>query len=120
MSDVLPPRIDGDASTPRINPNLTEGVKVAEISTRKAGTHGCARCSKRWGGLNTAHCAACHETFTGLTAFDKHRDGSHSKGTRACLEPAEVGLVDANRAYPCWGWPSDGDDRWATEIEETA
>ena len=51
---------------------------MAQISTRKAGMHTCPRCPNHWGGLKTAHCAACHETFTGLTAFDKHRTGSHT------------------------------------------
>lgn len=67
-------------------------------------SHGCNGCSNRWGGLNTAHCAACHETFTTVTAFDKHRSGSHAKGTRHCLPPEEAGLVLASRDYRCWGW----------------
>ena len=46
--------------------------------------------------------AMCHRTFTTVSTFDKHRTGSHAKGTRHCVPPAEVGLVDAGRAYPCW------------------
>jgi hypothetical protein len=69
------------------------------------------RCGAHWGGLSTGHCSACHLTFTGITAFDKHRTGSHANDTRACLDPASVGLVDANRAYPCWGFPG-GDNHW--------
>lgn len=75
--------------------------------------HHCPRCNLRWGGLKTAHCAACHETFTTVSTFDKHRAGSHASGTRHCLPPAEVGLVEAGRAYPCWAqagtWEREGD-----------
>ena len=43
-----------------------------------------------------------HTTFTTVSTFDKHRSGSHPNSTRHCVPPAEVGLVDAGRAYPCW------------------
>ena len=85
---------------------------MAEDSTVKAGMHACGRCENIWGGLNTAHCSGCHRTFTGLTAFDRHRDGSHAKGTRHCVDPSTLGLVDAGRAYPRWGYPSDPDGYW--------
>ncbi|MBO0676878.1 hypothetical protein JRC04_05335 [Mycolicibacterium sp. S2-37] len=82
--------------------------------------HKC-RCGAEWAGFNTGHCAACHQTFTGITAFDLHRTGSFSesgeriidkgktepRGPRRCLPPAEVGLTDAGRRYPCWGSPQD-------------
>jgi hypothetical protein len=48
---------------------------------------------------------ACHETFTGITAFDKHRAGSHGWGKRHCVSPEAAGLVAAGRAYPCWALP---------------
>ena len=70
----------------------TNGVKVPE--------HGCPRCDKRWNGTNTAHCGfGCHETFTGMTAFDKHQKSGK------CREPLEAGLEPAGRAYPCWTTP---------------
>jgi hypothetical protein len=90
------------------------GPKVAQIPTATAAMASCARCHVRWGGLKTAHCAACHQTFTAVTAFDKHRSGSHSEDTRRCLDPASVGLIDAQRAYPCWGLPGRADERFAT------
>lgn len=80
-------------------------VKVAQISTPQAGTGSCVRCPARWGGFKTAHCRACGETFTVVAAFDKHRVGSHTDDSRHCVHPATVGLVDAGRAYPCWGFP---------------
>lgn len=70
--------------------------------------HGCARCDARWGGSRTCHCSAegCHQTFTGLQAFEAHRTGSHSTGKRHCLIPASIGLVQADdRPYPCWTTP---------------
>lgn len=33
-----------------------------------------------------AHCSACHHTFSGVTAFDRHRRGG------ACLRPLAIGL----------------------------
>lgn len=69
---------------------------------------GCGRCTNRWSGRNTMHCGGCHQTFTGLTAFDQHRTGNHAHGTRTCLQPQNAGLTRTNRAYPCWGQPNDG------------
>lgn len=66
--------------------------------------HHCQSCPKRWGGLNTGHCKTCHETFSGITAFDKHRVNGK------CKHPSEVGLVESKRAYPCWTFPAD--DAW--------
>jgi hypothetical protein len=83
----------------------TGGEKEAEIRTAQAGTAMCAGCSARWGGLKTAHCVACHATFSVVAAFDKHRTGSHAYGYRHCLDPETVGLVDVGRAYPCWSFP---------------
>lgn len=106
-----------------------QGDLMAQPLTATTGTYGCARCPNRWGGLRTAHCAACHNTFTGLTAFDRHRTGSHTHGTRTCLDPETA--VDTNpksdqfgelifkrtgRSYPCWGF-AVGDDRWADDDE---
>lgn len=75
--------------------------------------HSCNGCDARWGGYNTSHCSACHQTFTGLTAFDKHRDGNHANSTRRCLPPDLVGLIDSGRDYPCWGFPGDPDRQFA-------
>lgn len=60
--------------------------------------HSC-QCGARWGGANTAHCAAdCHRTFTAVGPFDLHRRGG------VCLEPEAVGLqLAAGRPYECWG-----------------
>ncbi|WP_406816757.1 hypothetical protein [Mycobacterium sp. M23085] len=64
--------------------------------------------------MKTAHCDACHETFTVVAAFDKHRAGPHTDRGRRCLDPAAVGLVDAGRAYRCWGHPGRDHDEAAS------
>lgn len=71
----------------------------------------CPRCDAWWTGLSTCHCPTCHATFTRYSTFDIHRAGSHSQGTRHCVEPATVGLVDAGRAYPCWAQPGSYNPR---------
>ncbi len=58
--------------------------------------------------------AMCHRTFTGITAFDTHRTGSHARRTRGCLPPEVAGLVPATRPYPCWGLP-ETDPRWSKD-----
>lgn len=70
--------------------------------------HHCPTCESRWGGYGTCHCAHCHETFTGLTSFDKHRKSYQ------CHKPQTVGLELSGRKYPCWAMPGT-DDRWEDE-----
>ena len=86
----------------------TPGSGIAESEPRV----GCAGCAQRWGGIKTSHCSACHTTFSGITAFDKHRTGSHANDTRRCLTPEEAGLVRLSRRYECWGRESDGEEFW--------
>lgn len=78
--------------------------------------HHCAKCPSRWNGLNTAHCSSCHLTFTGVTAFDKHRTGSPAN--RICLPPEKVGLVLSDRSYPCYGAPGPETDFWEQPDDE--
>lgn len=67
--------------------------------------HRCGGCHRKWSGYRTCHCAAaCHETFTSVTAFDRHRPDP-----AGCADPAAVGLVQVDRAgYQVWGWPDPG------------
>jgi hypothetical protein len=91
--------------------------------TRPKNAFECGTCHSWWTGQLTSHCSGCHRTFTGLTAFDAHRDGNHANGTRHCVDPATLTdskgqpapLVDAGRSYPCWGYPSDGTEWWKTD-----
>lgn len=72
----------------------------------------CGGCDARWTALTLAHCAACHLTFTGITAFDSHRrDG-------ACRTPAEAGLILSYRFTPtvAYGHPSrESNSNWWRE-----
>jgi hypothetical protein len=67
---------------------------------------GSCRCGARWSGYRTAHCAKCHVTFGGLTAFDQHRPGE-------CLDPASIGLIVMRTSGTCeiWGSPMDEEAR---------
>lgn len=80
--------------------------RLAEKATRWTT---CSGCDNKWTGLSTCHCAGCHRTFTGITAFDHHRVGGK------CVDPAERGLVPAvRRHWTGWGWPGD-DTRFDTD-----
>lgn len=73
----------------------------------------CARCAARWTGTRSAHCAACHETFTSASGFDRHRVGG------ACVDPAGVGLVpraarSTETRGTAWRFPASGHEYWRT------
>jgi len=62
----------------------------------------CNGCAHRWTGLSACHCPACHRTFTGIGAFDRHRCAG------ACQPPANVGLVRIRRGrWQGWGQPGE-------------
>jgi hypothetical protein len=64
--------------------------------------HACGKCPNRWAGTSTAHCGACHNTFTAVGGFDRHRRNG------ACVPPASVGMVARERpGYVVWGMPAD-------------
>lgn len=85
------------------NPANPAGIAIPGLMPPRAHRTNC--CQAWWTGLKTAHCPSCHATFTTISAFDKHRTGSHAYDTRTCLDPASVGLVATGRDYPCWGFP---------------
>ena len=70
--------------------------------TEKSFPTRCIKCDAQWSGLNTAHCASCHTTFTGITAFDAHRKAG------ACVPAESVGLSLTKRAYPLLRLPLSG------------
>lgn len=93
-------------------PSYQETLNIGPASTVGVGNgkpvnlpHRCG-CGVRWSGYKTAHCCACHETFSTVSNFDRHRQGPHSDvRPRFCVSPESVGLVDAGRAYRCWAMP---------------
>lgn len=49
-------------------------------------TTSCRHCGATYGG-NAGHCSACHQTFSGDTAFDRHLA---SRVTAGCHDPATL------------------------------
>jgi hypothetical protein len=43
------------------------------------------RCGRHWTGLSQAHCPTCHEHFSSVANFDRHRPGAGG-----CQDPAAV------------------------------
>lgn len=68
----------------------------------------CTKCLAQWGGMNTCHCTACHQTFSGITAFSAHRLG-YTEGPKrprgGCQTMEDAGLVLADRKYTCYTIP---------------
>lgn len=64
----------------------------------------CTRCGARANGRAYAHCAKCHETFSGVTGFDRHRRGGE------CLDPATIGMIRTTR-FGWTRWQSPGPDK---------
>lgn len=60
-------------------------------------------------GLRRCLCAACNEGFNGLSAFERHRVGSHKLDTRRCMsvgEMYEAGMRENSDGYwilESWG-----------------
>lgn len=67
--------------------------------TRVAPPLTCGGCPSTWTGLSRAHCSACHLTFTGVSAFDRHRGADGE-----CLLPPNLGMV--LREGGIWGAPA--------------
>ena len=114
MSIPAEPVDDRTTNHPNTTTNTRGDLKVPQKSSDTALPHTCPTCGARWAGLNTNHCTSCHNTFTGIAAFDKHRTGKHDNDTRHCLNPATVGLIDAGRNYQCWGHETT-DPRWVSK-----
>lgn len=71
------------------------------------------RCGAAWGGLRTAHCAICHETFGGVGTFDKHKPGQ-------CRDPQDCGMVvlRVSGTSPIWGYPNTGEKWWKNQGDD--
>jgi hypothetical protein len=81
-------------------------------------THGCPPPAP---GSRRSHCAACHQTFSGLTAFDRHQtlDRTRTGYPVICLPPTEFtnliqrpdGVWRLPGEVPDGVFPLSGDDR---------
>jgi hypothetical protein len=63
----------------------------------------CGGCDKNWTGTSRCHCSACHETFSGITTFDLHRQANSKRGK--CKKPAYIGLVKNDKGV--WSVPQE-------------
>lgn len=66
------------------------------------------QCGAYWGGSKTCHCARCHRTFTGLTAFDAHRPGH--------CDVNDLVVVRQSGNQQVWGMP-DVSGRWSDNVD---
>lgn len=79
-----------------------------------------AKCGKKWTGLGKHHCSACHQTFSSIGSFTKHRVFDKF-GEWHCADPEEVGLVDSGYDYVCWRLPVDESNaEWFKKLREKA
>ena len=65
-------------------------------------THGCPELRP---GSAACHCAACHQTFSGLGLFDRHQDWQTCPGKLSCEYAGALGLVRASNGT--W-WTPEG------------
>lgn len=67
--------------------------------------------------VTRCHCGGCHQTFSGVSAFDKHQTFSEGGGI-TCHDLAVRGLVLREQAgFLVWGWPERGDGTWRDGLE---
>ena len=50
----------------------------------------CLGCGKVWTGARRCHCATCHENFSSISTFDRHRVNGY------CRNPIARGLIRVN------------------------
>ncbi len=96
----------GDAMKPptptHTTPEPISAVPRTRQTTERPPLPWACTCGARWSGASTAHCGACHHTFTGVSAFDQHR--RHGE----CVYPPAAGLVLRDRTgYTAWGLPGE-------------
>jgi len=67
------------------------------------------KCGKSWKqhGNRTGHCAKCHETFEGVTAFDAHQR-INDDGSVTCLDPRTIKVSGVFLALRDGSWRGPG------------
>lgn len=65
----------------------------------------CGGCTNTWTGLAQCHCSVCHETFGGISNFDRHRFNGE------CRRPEDIGLAIGARGVwsEPFSWAREGD-----------
>jgi hypothetical protein len=87
----------GGVRMPQTRTRSSDHAPAAENRPPSAIT--CRGCENWWTGLSSAHCSACHITFTGIYAFDMHRRGGR------CADPNDIDLVPALKPWSGWSRP---------------
>lgn len=59
----------------------------------------CGGCASKWTGTQPCHCSACHETFSGITTFDAHRQANAHRGK--CRKPTRMGFIQNEKGLWC-------------------
>lgn len=85
-SETDPQPVTPDAT--RTAAQRAAGGEESASGRRPSETATCSGCPERWTGRSVAHCAACHRTFSGVSAFDRHRSVRGDHG--ACVDPADI------------------------------
>ena len=90
--------------TPDPHPTMGDPLKVSEIrhANRQNRDLASCRCGETWRNSQRAgHCASCHRTFYGVTAFDRHQkqepDGSGRPFT--CVHPLTITTKAGEAVY---------------------
>lgn len=65
----------------------------------------CGGCDATWTGTRPCHCAACHNTFSGLQHFDRHRYANHG-----CIDPATIPGIEYRNGM----WRGPQNNPWTT------
>lgn len=80
----------------------------------------CGGCTNKWTAGGACHCSGCHQTFSVLSIFDKHRTGNLDH--RRCLTPGDHPDKFSQAANGNWQGPAMTDEQRAargfTEEEE--
>jgi hypothetical protein len=72
------------------------------------------KCGATWTGKRLEHCTACHETFTGTSAGDRHRTGAYFPLERRCLTSDEMrakGMAQNKHGH----WGNGGESPWRAD-----
>lgn len=61
----------------------------------------CGGCAAEWTGAGKCHCSGCHETFSGIGLFDRHRSRYGEHGS--CKSPADLPGIELRDGV--WSYP---------------
>lgn len=84
-----PPVTPGDPRTSlSVSTTGQDGASQDRPARRPEPPIACGGCAHTWTASGAAHCAACHETFSAVGLFDRHRVAAGPRGS--CRPPSEL------------------------------